>query len=98
MLLNTFNAGTGFIFGRNPSISFAKPAVEAELKYLADFDSSSITVEESGSYLVLEGCVRSPKDLYRALKVAGDVVGAENVICQLAVVGGTVTQVDTILY
>lgn len=96
MFLNTFNAGTGFNFGRNPSISFAKPAVEAELRYLVGFDASSVMVEESGSYIVLEGCVQSSKDLYRALKVAGDVVGAENVICQLAVVAHAPKPVEVV--
>ena len=89
MFLNTFNAGADFNFSRDHSVSFGKPAVEAELRYLDGFDASDVTVEESGSYIVLEGSVQSTRDLHRALRVASEIVGAENVICQLAVIADT---------
>ncbi len=86
MFLNTFNAGAAFGFSRETGTSCGKPAIEAEMKYLEGVDCSDVVVEENGQYIVLDGTVPSSRDLSRIVRLATEIAGRENVICQLIVV------------
>ena len=86
MFLNTFNAGAAFGFSRETGTSCGKPAIEAELRYLENIDCSDVRIEESGSYIVLEGSVPSSSDLGKIVRLANEIAGRDHVICQLIVV------------
>ena len=86
MFLNTFNAGAAFGFSRETGTSCGKPAIEAELPYLEGVDCSDVTVEESGQHIVLDGTVPSSRELSKIVRLAAEIAGRDNVICQLIVV------------
>ncbi|WP_209018557.1 BON domain-containing protein [Endobacterium cereale] len=86
MFLNTFNAGAAFGFSRETGTSCGKPAIEAELRYLDGVDCSDVQVEENGPYIVLDGTVPSSRELSKIVRLAAEISGRDNVICQLIVV------------
>lgn len=86
MFLNTFNAGAAFGFSRATGTSCGRPAIEAELPYLEDVDCSDVRVEENGQYIVLDGTVPSSRELSKIVRLAAEIAGRDNVICQLIVV------------
>ena len=77
---------TNFDFVRDHGVTMEKTAIQTELSYLADFDGSDVTVDMTGSFLVLEGTVTSSADAERALKVAREIVGFDRVMSRLVVV------------
>ncbi len=86
MFLNTFNAGAAFGFSRETGTSCGKPAIEAEMRYLENVDCSDVRVEESGQHIILDGTVPSSRELSKIVRLASEIAGMDNVICQLIVV------------
>ncbi|MGF9567263.1 BON domain-containing protein [Neorhizobium sp. BT27B] len=97
MFLNTFNAGAAFSFSREPGTSCGKPAIEAELRYLENVNCSDVRVEESGSFIVLDGSVPSSRELAKIVRLANEIAGSDNIICQMIVVPSNKSEVPFML-
>lgn len=90
MFLNSFHAGapiSSFDQIRDHGVHCTKMAISNELSYHPDLDASNISVDETGSMIVLEGTVSSVADCQLAIKTAESYSGAGNVISRLVIVG-----------
>jgi Flp pilus assembly secretin CpaC len=68
-------------------VSCDRMAVEAEISYLSGVDTSNVTVDMTGTYVVLEGTVASVDDAQKVQRVAESVVGADRVMSRLMSAG-----------
>ena len=85
MFLTVDSAAAAFEYVRDHGVSYDKSAIEAELKYLPNSEENAITVEATGSFIILDGVCRCSEDAARAVRVATEIVGPERLISHLVV-------------
>jgi osmotically-inducible protein OsmY len=84
MFLSTLQPSAYFTVAREHG--FEKTAIETEFSYLRDVDTSNVSVDISGDFIVLEGVVKTTAEFSRVVKVAREVVGHDSVLSRILVV------------
>lgn len=80
MFLSTLHDSNAFAFCMGGTLAARKAAVEAELRHLPNFSGTDVNVDVDGGCVVITGSVANQLDLYRALDIATDIVGAAKII------------------
>lgn len=85
MFLSSLQPTASFAFAHDHGMMMEKTAIETELSYLPNFDSSNLTVDVTGDFIVLEGVVSSSGDHARVMRIAREIVGYERVLSRVLV-------------
>ncbi len=85
MFLSTLQPTTSFTFSPDHGISMEKTAIETEMSYIPDLDATTLTVDVTGDYIVLEGTVKTNVELARVLRIAHEIVGYDRVLSRIVV-------------
>ncbi len=80
MFLSSVYDSNTFSFGMGSRAVSRCAAIEAEICYLPNFSGHDISVQAEGRCVVITGFVEKEIDFYRALNIAHDIAGADNVI------------------
>lgn len=80
MFLSSVYDSNTFSFDMGSSVVSRCAAIEAEICNLPNFSGHDISVEAEGRCVLVTGFVEKEIDFYRALNIAHDIAGADNVI------------------
>ncbi|WP_158667348.1 hypothetical protein [Agrobacterium bohemicum] len=96
MFLSSVYDSNTFSFGMGSSLVSRCAAIEAEICYLPNFSGHDIAVQADGRCVVITGFVEKEIDFYRALNIAHDIAGADNVIFRVALRQRVTTQISSV--
>jgi osmotically-inducible protein OsmY len=83
MFLSNLQPTSNFEFSCQHGISCDREAIDMELNYLADFDRRDLSVDVNGEKILLEGAVRTQRDVERAMRVASEITGFDRIVNRL---------------